>query len=377
MAMVHQPVTMNRSILIMLHCEQNTGYAIGKLENVFLLAALKAGYRKANILWSYSVVNRPDANVYRMDYHSDDSSRLLKSLIADSKIDTIIAFDLPYPTKVAKTARKSGVKNIISYWGASMSSQNYGFRLFLKRIQWHIQKKAAPDLFIFESKAMQKTATNGRGVPLTKTCVIPLGVDTSLYYPSNDKSYTKNELNIPKDRKIIFYSGHMEERKGIRVIMQAARYLEEKSKIAGIHFVLCGNKRNEADTYLDELSESQASSHVTFAGYRDDVPELMRSSDIGVIASTGWDSFTRSSVEMMASGMPLLASNLGGLAETTKHNETGFLFEAGDYRTLANYIFQLTTNNRQKGMFSLAARQRAVDFFDEKDQVSQLSKILF
>jgi glycosyltransferase involved in cell wall biosynthesis len=100
----------------------------------------------------------------------------------------------------------------------------------------------------------------------------------------------------------------------------------------------------------------------------------MRSSDIGVIASTGWDSFTRSSVEMMASGIPLLASNLGGLAETTKHSETGFLFEAGNYKTLANYIYQLAMNDGKRNMLSLAARQRAIDFFDEKDQIFNLSK---
>ena len=372
--MVHQSMINNKSILIMLHCEQDTGYAIGKLENVFRLSALNAGYCEKKILWSYSTVNRPEANIYEMDYQSDDSATLLEELIEDNKIDTILAFDLPYPTKITRTARRSGVKNIVSYWGASMSSHNHGLKLLLKRSQWYIQKYSAPNLFIFESKAMQHSATNGRGVPAGKTCVIPLGVDTSQYYPSGDKSYIKDELNIPGDRKVIFYSGHMEERKGIRIIMKTARYLEEKSMIANIHFVLCGNKRNEADTYLDELSESRALSHVTFAGYRNDVPALMRSSDIGVIASTGWDSFTRSSVEMMASGIPLLASNLGGLAETTKHSETGFLFEAGNYKTLANYIYQLAMNDGKRNMLSLAARQRAIDFFDEKDQIFNLSK---
>ncbi|MFT5707704.1 MAG: glycosyltransferase involved in cell wall biosynthesis [Oceanospirillaceae bacterium] len=374
--MVDKSMKQKKSILLMFHCEQNTGYAIGRLEEVFRKAAMVAEFNERNVLTSFSKVTAPKAGIYEIQYSDESHLQELKELIKAKNITTVMAFDLPFPSAVAKIAKAQGTK-VISYWGASMSSINSGLKLLLKRAEWQLLQKSSANLFIFESQAMQLTATQGRGIPGRITTVIPLGVDTTIFYPSDDKTYIHLELNIPTNRKVVFYSGHMEERKGIRTIVKAAKYLAEQNQIANVHFVICGNKGNQADTYLEEIKNTKVLSHVTFAGYRNDIPELMRASDIGVIASTGWDSFTRSSVEMMAAGIPLLASNLGGLAETTKHNETGFLFEAGNYKTLAEKIYQLLTNDQQRNAFASAARLRAVELFDEKGQISHISKTLF
>jgi glycosyltransferase involved in cell wall biosynthesis len=237
-------------------------------------------------------------------------------------------------------------------------------------------RKSAPNYFIFESKAMQLTATHGRGVPEQLTTVIPLGVDTNYFFPSKDKTYIKSELNIPTNRRVVFYSGHMEERKGIRTIVKAARHLADTDKIKNIHFVLCGNVKNEADTYIAELNNSYAISHVTFAGYRLDVPKLMQTCDVGVIASTGWDSFTRSSVELLASGVPLIVSNLGGLAETTKHNETGYIITPGDPIELANAIYKLINDEHLLNSFGQKARLRAINCFAEETQIKRIADTL-
>jgi glycosyltransferase involved in cell wall biosynthesis len=365
-------MTQNPSILLMFHCEQNTGYAIGRLEEVFHKAALLAGFLDQNILTSFSIVVEPTHKTYEIQYGCERHLKKLETLIKSENIATILAFDLPFPSDIARIAKIHRVR-VISYWGASMSGLNSGIKLLLKRAEWLVLHRSSADLFVFESKAMQLTATQGRGVPARKTTVIHLGVDTAVFYPDEDKTYAHQQLDIPANRKIVFYSGHMEERKGIRSIVKAAKYLAEKGFLGEIHFLICGNKGDQADTYLKEIENTSARTHVTFAGYRNDIPELMRSSDIGVIASTGWDSFTRSSVEMMASGIPLLASNLGGLAETTKHNETGFLFEAGNYVSLADSVYQLLGNDEQRKVFASAARLRALDFFDECDQIESIS----
>ncbi|HFD31220.1 MAG TPA: glycosyltransferase family 1 protein [Gammaproteobacteria bacterium] len=367
---------LNNSILIMIHCEQHTGYAIGKLEVIFMKSALAGGYDKRNIFFSFTKVREPSENIYELRYNDDVSALLVKDIIITHRIDTIVAFDLPYPSKIAKAAKQAGVGNLISYWGASMSGLNSGIKLTLKKIEWLFRGKSAPDFFIFESKAMQLTAIKGRGVPESKTTVIPLGVDIDEYKPVISKGYVHKQLNIPSDRKIIFYSGHMEERKGIRTIVKAARHLSETGRIAVVHFVLCGNKGNEADTYIEEIKDSPAINHVTFAGYREDIPLLMQNSDLGVIASTGWDSFTMSSIEMLASGIPLIASNLGGLAETTVHGQTGYLVPPGDYINLAESLYSLLANDSLLRQYSSNARARAQHYFQIQDQIIRISKFL-
>ncbi len=366
----------NNAILFMFHCEQHTGYAIGKLEVVFKKSALATGYEEGNILFSFSKVSVPSDNIYELRYDDDASAEMIKNLIAKHSIQTIVAFDLPYPSRIARAAKQAGVTNLISYWGASISGLNSGIKLALKKIEWLLRGNSAPDLFIFESKAMQLTATKGRGIPVSKTTVIPLGVDTDIYKSAEFKGYVHKQLNIPSNRKIVFYSGHMEERKGIRAIVKAARYLSETGRIAGLHFVLCGNKGNEADTYIEEIKHSSAINHVTFAGYREDVPLLMQNSDLGVIASTGWDSFTMSSIEMLASGIPLIASDLGGLAETTVHGETGYLVPPGNHIDLAESLYGLLADEGVLQQYSGNARKRAQCYFRIQDQITRISKLL-
>lgn len=364
------------AILIMIHCEEHTGYAISSLEHVFQQAALLAGYSDNRIFWSFNGLKDIGApNKIDCDYRNPDQNTL-SPYLRNNNIQTVIAFDLGYPARVICLLKDNGVKKIISYWGASMSSINSGLRLWIKQLEFFLRRHK-PDHFVFESEAMRHTATNGRGIPYNATSVLYLGVNTEIFSPNYDQDfYAHEQLEIPKNRKIVFYSGHMEERKGVRTIIKAAIHLADTDALDNIHFVLCGNKGDEAKTYTDMLVGTMAESQVTFAGYRNDIAALMRSSSIGVIASTGWDSFTMSSVEMMASGLPLIVSNLQGLSETIEANKNGFLVTPGDHIELAKKITHLCNDNALAESFSKKSRQRAEQHFSVSLQIRKMAEIL-
>lgn len=361
----------------MIHCAENTGYAIASLEAVFLAAAKNAGFSDDQIFWSFkTTITKNNPHIIECDYRDKKSHKTLKQLIEKNNIVIVLAFDLGFPCPVIPVLKRAGVKRIISYQGASMSSINSGIKLGLKKLECQLTTNK-PDIFIFESEAMRQTATHGRGVKRNVTDIIYLGVDTNKFKPNyNQESYTYEALNIPANRKIVFYSGHMEERKGVRVIVQAAIHMVDQLNFLDVHFVICGNKHNEADLYKALLENKQASKHVTFAGYRLDIPELMRGSHIGVIASTGWDSFTMSSIEMMASGLPLIVSNLQGLSETIEHEKNGFLIVPGDYQELCHRISMLISHSELARQFSLASRLRAEKLFSIKNQIENFSNLI-
>lgn len=363
-------------ILIMLHCEQDTGYAIGTLEKVFEAAAIESGFPSENILWSYTKVSSPGEHIYELGYFAPEDALTLQRIHRMHPIETILAFDMPYPTLIARQAHKLGIKNIVSYWGASMSSINKGVKLLAKKLEWYLRMKFAPTLFIFESEAMRLTAVSGRGVPKERTIVIPLGVDTNVFHPGSDTKYAHRELNIPMNRKIIFFSGHMEERKGVRVLIEAMNTLRGLNEIEPFHLLICGNKGSESLPYEELISDSETKSHITFAGYRNDMPQLMRASFLGVIASTGWDSFTMSSIEMMSSGLPLIVSNLQGLKETTVPNHTGEYICPGDYSELAHKILYYFYNPEVHSAHSNNARKRVLSNFSVELQVERISETL-
>jgi len=361
----------------MIHCEENTGYAIASLEHVFSAAAKQAGFSTDHIFWSYkTTTTKNNPNIIECNYGDKSSHPELATLIKNNNIVTVLAFDLGFPSPVIATLKRAGIKQIISYWGASISGLNSGIKLALKKLECLLTTNK-PDTFIFESEAMRKTATHGRGIATSATDIIYLGVDTQKFFPNyNRENYTHNALNIADNRKIVFYSGHMEERKGVRVIAQAAIYLVETLGFSDIHFVICGNKNNEADSYQQLLKNTKAESHVTFAGYRSDIPELMRGSHIGTIASTGWDSFTMSSIEMMASGLPLIVSNLQGLSETIEDKKNGFLIPPGDYKALAQHIKILASQPELATEFSSKSRRRAETLFSIETQINKFSELI-
>lgn len=364
------------AVLIMIHCRENTGYAISSLEYVFYQAALLAGFTEDRIFWSFNGLDDKSAtNKIDCNYLDPDQVSLIPYL-KNNNIKTVIAFDLGYPAAIIDLLKKNGVNKIISYWGASMSSLNTGLKLLLKKAEFYLRKNK-PDCFIFESEAMRRTATHGRGVPYAFTNVVYLGVDTQKFFPNYGRDYYAHEnLGINKNRKIVFYSGHMEERKGVRIIIKAAIQLANMNAIDGIHFVICGNKGDEAKNYTEMLIGTKAESHVTFAGYRNDVPALMRSSYIGLIASIGWDSFTMSSVEMMASGLPMIVSNLQGLSETIENNKNGFLVNPGDHNDIAQKILTICNDDGFARELSENSRRRAEQHFSVSQQIKKISGLL-
>lgn len=361
----------------MIHCAENTGYAIESLEYVFLTAAKQAGFIEENIFWSYkTTTTKNNPQIIECDYIDARSHKNLEKLIKENNITIALAFDLGFPCPVIAILKQAGIRYLISYWGASMSSINTGIKLKLKQLEcWLIANK--PDMFIFESEAMRETATHGRGIQERATNIIYLGVDTQKFFPNyGQDNYIYDKLNIPKNRKIAFYSGHMEERKGVGVITKAAMHLVDEIGFSDIHFVICGNKNDEANAYEKLLEGTKACNHVTFAGYRSDIPNLLRGSHLGVIASTGWDSFTMSSIEMMASGLPMIVSNLQGLSETIEHEKNGFLITPGDHIALAGYIKKLAEQEELAKIFSFASRQRVEKLFSADTQINAFSDLI-
>lgn len=168
----------------------------------------------------------------------------------------------------------------------------------------------------------------------------------------------------------------MEERKGVDVIIRAAAYMVNQLHRYDIHFLIAGNKNGEECRFYHLYQNSNAVDHITFAGYRDDLSRIFPCCYAGVIASTGWDSFTVSSLEMASSGLPLVVSNLQGLSESIEADVTGFLFNTGDHLDLVSKLILLLDNPNLHNSMSKAARERILHNFSFEQQIVNLSNTL-
>jgi glycosyltransferase involved in cell wall biosynthesis len=94
-----------------------------------------------------------------------------------------------------------------------------------------------------------------------------------------------------------------------------------------------------------------------------------------MIASTGWDSFPMSSVEMAATELPLVISDLPGLRDAVTP-DTGFLFPVGDHVTAAERICRLLDDERLRRQMGRMGRQRAIREFSVDQQIAGLVAVV-
>lgn len=139
----------------------------------------------------------------------------------------------------------------------------------------------------------------------------------------------------------IGYTGQLAEHKGVHILVQAFRSL----KGTGVHpeLVIYGNPARFPD-YVSRLRRLAGSTDdIKFAGpyTHDEVWEVMSNLDVVVVPSIWYENSPNAILEAFAAGVPVVASDLGGMAELVHHGGNGLLFRPGDATDLAHQLQKL------------------------------------
>jgi N-acetyl-alpha-D-glucosaminyl L-malate synthase BshA len=113
---------------------------------------------------------------------------------------------------------------------------------------------------------------------------------------------------------------------------------------------------------------------VKFTGVLDGVADVLRAANLLLLPSQT-ESFGLVALEAMASGVPVVASDVGGLPEVVEHGVTGYLAPLGDVAKMAEYVIAILADCSTCRMFSRAARRRAVEHFDYNDIIPQYEAV--
>lgn len=134
------------------------------------------------------------------------------------------------------------------------------------------------------------------------------------------------------------------------------RAMTQIEKRATLSFVGDGYNRMHCETLAKELGVSE---RIHFLGQRTDVAELIASSYIG-IQSSNWEGFGLTAVEIMASGVPVIATNVDGLKQVVEG--AGIIFNTGNASELAEKVNYLLNNKEYYRAVSEKCRQRAQNY---------------
>lgn len=203
---------------------------------------------------------------------------------------------------------------------------------------------------------------NAKKLHCKKVYYIPgVGVDTKCFRNAIvDRPTYREKLKIKEDQILVLAVGELSRRKNHQIIIKALA----KAKIPNVVFMICGNAMTSANT-KDELEHMAKDLGVTLRlmGLRDDIPEICKCADIGVMPSTR-EGLGLSGIEMLAAGLPVVASNVHGIVDYVRDGVNGYLCDPYDENAFAEAIKKLCDPNLRKSMADNCVK--AAEPFDVK-----------
>lgn len=199
-----------------------------------------------------------------------------------------------------------------------------------------------------------------------KVITIPNGIYGPKYDIEIDRDKKKQELWIKNKGPIIGLGVRLTEQKGITYLFKA---MPEVIKVfPDITLVIAGKGPSEGDLKR-EATELGIDKNVLFAGQRLDIPELLKLFEIYVLPSV-WEGLPMVLLEAMASGCPVIATNVGGVSTVIKNGENGSLIEPKNKKELASEIINLLSNNELRKRYS----KNGLSLFREKFNADMMTR---
>ena len=161
---------------------------------------------------------------------------------------------------------------------------------------------------------------------------------------------------------IVLYAARMEAVKNHHMLLEAAQILKERNVTFKIQLAGDGELMPK---YQGWVRENGLDEYIEFLGYREDTPELIANATVCVLVSFK-EGLPRGIIEAMATGRPVVATDVVGNRDTLINGQTGFLVPLGDSNALADRLQQLFADPQLRRRIGQQAKAYAREHFDEK-----------
>jgi glycosyltransferase involved in cell wall biosynthesis len=155
-----------------------------------------------------------------------------------------------------------------------------------------------------------------------------------------DRSVKRKELGIPEHEFMVLSVGELNKNKNHETVIKAVAKLRDPN----VYYVICGqgNLENKLRKLAFNLGVQD---NVKLLGYRRDIPEILKAADLFVFPSYR-EGLPVSLMEAMASGLPVICSNIRGNRDLMKHNSSEFLVKPNDVDHYSRLINQFKNESK-------------------------------
>ncbi len=215
---------------------------------------------------------------------------------------------------------------------------------------------------LVRSKAVRQELVADGAAP-GKISITPVDVDITLYGNASELDM-RAEMEYSKSDLIITTVGHAVPVKGWDILLSSFEDIAREKPEARLLFVGSISSSNEitfAKSLQDRVKQNGLSDRVCFLGQRDDIARILTISDVFVLPSRS-EGQPGALVEAMASGLPCVATRVGGVPEVITDGHDGLLVGREDVGALTHAITNLLKNKHMRKNIGVCAKETAKRF---------------
>ncbi len=206
-----------------------------------------------------------------------------------------------------------------------------------------------------------------KGIPAAKIRVIHNGIDPAPYGVAGTRESVRAELGIDREAPVAGILAVLRPEKDHGTFLLAARLVLDELPAARFLVVGDGPERGNLEREIAALGMQDA---VVLTGHRDDVPRVLSAFDVAVLCSTDVETFPLAFLEAMASGLPLIGTRVGGLAEMIDEERNGLLVRPRDVEGLAAALRRILGDRATAQAWGSASRLRVEREFSSERMVA-------
>jgi len=190
-------------------------------------------------------------------------------------------------------------------------------------------------------------------------------IDAERFKPTIEGKCCRKHL-APNGEKLLIHVSNFRPVKNVPDVVKTFALVRKRMKVR-LLMVGEGPELAPARALARELN---VEADVLFMGKQQAVEEIMASADLFLLPSA-FESFGLSALEAMSCGLPVLATEVGGLSEVVTSGVDGWLCRVGDVQCMADRAYDLLNNDARRAAMGAAARKKAVEQFSPARIVSQ------
>ncbi len=287
----------------------------------------------------------------------------LAEVIEEVGIDVIHAhYAVPHATAavlardMVRSARRPVVVTTLHGTDVTLVGLN---RAYLRTTQYSIERS---DVVTAVSQYLAEYTNREMGVraPIR---VIPNAVDHERFRPAQTPAQGQPDLRqrfAHPDEKLLV---HISNFRPVKKVEDVIRVFDRVSQRLGARLLMVGDGPDRPAA-VELAAELGLTGRVSFLGSFPRIEDVLAVSDLFLLPSVK-ESFGLSALEAMASGVPVVASRIGGIPEVVEDGVSGSLLEPGDVDGMADAAVELLSDPETHARFARAARTRAVSRFSE------------